>query len=92
MNVFENSSITFNAIPIDKVYEFKYMGTGLFKDWASDKEIKCHIEQSRANGIGRKTICWLRNIRHWTELKDIKSLICTARNREAMENVVANIH
>lgn len=43
-------------------------------------------------GIGRKKMSWLRNIRQWTGLHDIQSLIHTARNREAMENVIANIH
>jgi len=43
-------------------------------------------------GIGRKKMSWLRNIRQWTGLRDIQSLIHTVRNREAMENVIANIH
>ena len=43
-------------------------------------------------GIRRKKMSWLRNIRQWTGLHDVQSLIHTARNREAMENVIANIH
>ena len=35
--------------------------------------------------IGRKKLSWLQNIRHWTELHDIQSLILTARNLKAME-------
>ncbi|CAG9840549.1 unnamed protein product [Diabrotica balteata] len=43
-------------------------------------------------GIGRKKMSWLRNIRQWTGINDIKSLIHIARNRELMKNVIANIH
>lgn len=43
-------------------------------------------------GIGRKKMSWLRNIRQWTGLRDVQSLIHTARNKEQMENVIANIH
>lgn len=43
-------------------------------------------------GIGRKKMSWLRNIRQWTGLHDVQSLIHIARDREAMEHVIANIH
>ncbi|CAG9826751.1 unnamed protein product [Diabrotica balteata] len=43
-------------------------------------------------GMGRKKMSWLRNIRQWTGINDIQSLIHIARNRELMENVFANIH
>jgi len=43
-------------------------------------------------GIGRKKMSWLRNIRQWTGLNDVQSLIHTARNKEERENVIANIH
>lgn len=210
LDTFENSSITFNAMTIERVDKFKYLSTWFFKDWTSDREVKCRIEQARqaflklgrvltcsdfdldlrlrfvkcyvwsvllygiegwtlkvsainkleafemwlyrrvlkipwtaratneevlrrANkrrtlfetikkrktaylghimrneryqflqlliegkiegrrGIGRKKMSWLRNIRQWTGLHDIQSLIHTVRNREAMENVIANIH
>lgn len=210
MEAFQNSNLTFNAKPIERVSKFKYLGTWLFEDWASDKEVKCRIEQARQTflnfkniltcsdfdiklrirfvkcyvwsvllygvegwtikindinrleafemwlyrrilkipwtakttneevlrkvgkgrelfntikkrktaylghimrnekyrllqliiqgkiegkrGIGRKKMSWLRNIRQWTGICDIQSLIHTARNRELMENVVANIH
>ena len=52
--------------------------------------IEGKIEGRRS--IGRKKMSWLRNIRQWTGLLDVQSLIHTARNREAMENVIANIH
>ena len=42
-------------------------------------------------GIGRK-MSWLRNIRHWTGIRTVQGLIHVSRNREEMENVVANIH
>lgn len=43
-------------------------------------------------GVGRKKLSWLRNIRQWTGVNDIQTLIHTARDREEMENVIANIH
>ena len=43
-------------------------------------------------GIGRKKMSWLRNIRHWTGIRMVQGLIHVSRNREEMENVVANIH
>ena len=43
LNIFENSSITFNAMPIERVDKFKYRGTWLFENWTSDKEVKCRI-------------------------------------------------
>lgn len=43
-------------------------------------------------GMGRKRLSWLRNIRQWTGIHNIQTLIHTARNRSEMENVVANIH
>jgi hypothetical protein len=52
--------------------------------------IEGRIEGRR--GIGRKKMSWLRNIRQWTGLHDIQSLIHTARNKEAMKSVIANIH
>lgn len=47
LNVFNNSSITFDTRPIERVNKFKYLGTCLFEDWMSDNEIKCRIEQAR---------------------------------------------
>ena len=47
LNTFENSTITFNARPIERVEKFKYLGIWPFEDWTSDKEIKCLIEQAR---------------------------------------------
>lgn len=210
LNAFENSSITFNTKPIERVNKFKYLGAWLFEDWTSDMEVKCRIEQARQaflkfrkvltcsdfdlelrlrftkcyvwsvllygvegwtlkisainkleafemwlyrrilkipwtakmtneevltrvnrerqlfetikkrktaylghimrnekyqflqlmiegkiegkRGIGRKKMSWLRNIRQWTGIHDVQTLIHTARSREAMENVIANIH
>lgn len=43
-------------------------------------------------GIGRKQLSWLRNIRHWTGLQTIGSLINTARNREAFTHIINNIN
>ena len=43
-------------------------------------------------GVGRKQMSWLRNIREWTGLRNIGDLVHTATNREAYENVIANIH
>lgn len=43
-------------------------------------------------GLGRKKMSWLRNVRQWTGIRDIQTLIHTARDREAMKNVVANIY
>ena len=42
-------------------------------------------------GIGRKRLSWLRNIRQWTGVHNIKTLIHTAGSRGEMKNVVANI-
>lgn len=42
-------------------------------------------------GVGRKKMSWLRNIRHWTGMHNIQTLIHTAGNRDEMKNVVANI-
>lgn len=209
-NAFNNSELTFDGKSIERVECFKYLGTWLSKNWTSDKEIKCRIEQARVafiklrriftctdfdlelrlrfvdcyiwpvllygaegwtlktnminkleafemwvyrrilkipwtakirneevlrrinkdrqlfdtikkrktayfghimrnekynflqliiegkiegrRGIGRKKMSWLRNIRQWTGLHNIQTLIHTARDRVAMENVVANIH
>ena len=52
--------------------------------------IKGKIEGKR--GIGRKKMSWLRNIRQWTGLRDIQTLIHTAQDREAIDHVIANIH
>ena len=42
-------------------------------------------------GIGRK-MSWLRNIRHWTGIRTAQGPIHVSRNREEIENVVANTH
>ena len=210
LDALENSTITLNTKSIERVSKFKYLGTSLFEDWASGREIKCRIEQARQaflkfrkvlscsefdlqlrlrfvkcyvwpvllygvegwtlktsdinrleafemwlyrrilkipwtakvtneevlkrvnqqrqlfdtikerktaylghimrnekyqllqliiegkiegkRGLGRKKMSWLRNIRQWTGIKDVQSLIHTARNRELMSHVIANIH
>ena len=43
-------------------------------------------------GMGRKKMSWLRNIRQWTGIRDIQTLIHTASDREAMKQVIAKIH
>lgn len=210
LNAFEDSQLTFNAMRIDRVNKFKYLGVWLSEDWTSDIEVKSRIEQARQaflglrrvfscsdfdlglrlrflkcyvwsvllygmegwtlkvnninkleafemwlyrrmlkipwtaritnvevlsninkerellttikrrktaylghvmrnrkyeylqlliegkiegrRGIGRKKLSWLRNIRQWTGMNDIQTLIHTARDREEMEDVIANIH
>lgn len=52
--------------------------------------IEGKIEGKR--GIGRKKMSWLRNIRQWTGLNTIGSLVHTFRNREETDHIVANIH
>lgn len=42
-------------------------------------------------GIGRKKMAWLRSIRQWTRPHDLQSLMHTARNRQGIENAIANI-
>lgn len=43
-------------------------------------------------GIEMRKILGLWNIRQWIGLYNIQTLIYTARNKEAMENVMTNIH
>jgi len=59
LNTFENASITFNAMAIERVDKFKYLGTWLCEDWTSDKEVKCRIEQARQafSKLGRVLTC-----------------------------------
>ena len=52
--------------------------------------IEGKIEGKR--GIGRKKMSWLRIVRQWTGLQSIQKLLHTARDREGMQNVIANIH
>jgi len=40
--------------------------------------------------MGRKKLSW--KLSQWTGVNDIQTLIHTARDREEMENVIANIH
>lgn len=40
---FQNSNLTLNAKPIERVN----LGTWLFEDWASNKKVKCQVEQTR---------------------------------------------
>ena len=46
-NAFVDSEITFNAMRIERVNKFKYLGVWLSENWSSDFEIKCRIEQAR---------------------------------------------
>lgn len=43
-------------------------------------------------GIVRQDMSSVRNIRQWTWIEDIQSLLHTASNRNLMENVIANMH
>lgn len=52
--------------------------------------IEGKIEGKR--GMGRKKMSRLRNVRQWTGLRTVESLIHTARDRVEMSQVVANIH
>lgn len=40
MHLHKNSSITFNAIPIQIVYNFRFLGKWIFKNWVSDEKTK----------------------------------------------------
>lgn len=44
-------------------------------------------------GNRKEKMLWLQNMRQWTSLYNIQTLLHTTRNREAVENVnSANIH
>jgi len=78
-------------IDYDKKEENGIFGTHhvQYKIWiATENYTEEKIEGRR--GVRRKKLSWLCNIRQWTELRTVKELIYTARNREKMQNVIIN--
>ena len=42
-------------------------------------------------GMGRKQASWLRNIRQWTGIKNVRHLFTAARDRNVFSEIVKNI-
>jgi len=71
-------------------YTAEYLGHVMRNEKYEYLQIESKIEGRR--GMGRKKLSWLWNIRQWTGVNDVQTLIHTAMDREQMENVIANIH
>ena len=69
--------IDFNWIfqPIEKVYNFKYLGAWLSTEWDSDQEIRCRIEIARNNFHKFRQLFTNRQLNFHLRLRLVKGYI-----------------